>query len=366
MNILISGDSFSSFTSGFPVRGMILQLVKMRPCDEFHIYYTRRDTPKTLSSFYSEINNLPNVRVHYFSKSSISVALRRMLGLKVADIKEHYDVMVNPGTLEYWPNFKGPIICSIADLSVIKGISTGKYSFFFKYWNKFQWGRLLPKIAKICAISEYTKKDILSYWPRLDKKVSVVYNGISDFWCEKDSGKTCASNIFMGDYFIWWGLISRRKNIHRLIEAYKEAKRERHDLPKLLLVGSIAEHMKYIMNEFSDNIINIPFQDNDTLKNLVKNSRGLIFPSLYEGFGLPVIEAFSQGISVACSNVTSLPEVAGEHAILFNPLDINSIKEGILKLVDLQFSAKELIGYSMKFRYEEAAKRYSTIIDDLV
>ena len=69
---------------------------------------------------------------------------------------------------------------------------------------------------------------------------------------------------------------------------------------------------------------------------------------------------------MACSNVTSLPEVAGEHAILFNPLDINSIKEGILKLVDLQFSAKELIGYSMKFRYEEAAKRYSTIIDDLV
>lgn len=124
--------------------------------------------------------------------------------------------------------------------------------------------------------------------------------------------------------------------------------------------------MTHIKSEFHDGIYNIPFQEDNVLRTIIANSKGLIFPSLYEGFGLPVIEAFSQGVNVACSNVTSLPEVAGGYAILFSPTDINDMSDAILKL-DQKPSQKDVVmNYASGFTYKRAAMQYYNIIKKLI
>lgn len=364
MNIIVSADSFSSFTSGFPVRGMMLELIKKRLNDTFHLFYTKRDTPKNLSYFYDEINHLPNVELHYYPYSQKNVELRRMLSLNTIKESNRFDLFINPGRIESLPNFKGPQICSVADLSIIKGISTGKYNSFFKIYDKIRYPIVFNRLTKIVSISKFTQSDILSFWPKFRDKTMVIYNGIDNFWFD-DKIEPFDAGI-SGNYFIWWGLISRRKNIENLILAYNKAKKEQPNLPILLLVGGIQDHMKHIKELFNESIINIPFQTNYKLKYLVKNSRGLLFPSLYEGFGLPVIEAFSQGVPVACSDVTSLTEVAGGHALLFDPNNNDAISDSILKLNESKTYSEQLISYASNFTYSEAASKYSNLIDKLI
>lgn len=366
MKIAVSADCFSSFTSGFPVRGMMLELIKSRSQDIFVLFYTKRETPDILLDFYNEINNLPNVEVRFFKYSRQNVGLRRMFQLSLIEKTDEFSLFLNPGRPEFWSSIKVPHICSIADFSTLKGLSTGKYSWFYKRFNRYALKSLFGKIEAIVPISKFTEKDLQTFWPQYKEKTHVVLNGIDDMWFDEKL-EECKNNPFDShEYFIWWGLISRRKNIDNLIKAYKKAKTINPTIPKLLLVGRIEGYMEYIKDQFDENIANIPFQDNYVIKRLVRQSKGLLFPSFYEGFGLPVVEAFSQGVPVACSNVSSLPEIAGGKAILFDPYNIDEIANSILELASCNYDASELMKYALNFTYKCAAEKYSEIIDSIV
>lgn len=368
MKIAVSADCFASFTSGFPVRGMMLELIKQNQDISFQLYYTKREWPSNLLDFYQKINSMPNVEVRYFKDTRKYIAIKRLLGLKYVSFDSDVDLFLNPGNPEFIRGYKGPSICSLADLSTIKGISSNKYAFFFKHWVKYQWRKTLPWTTKIVTISDYTRKDVVEYFPEVQNRITTIHNGIDDHWFDSERTNPNVAKEFGidGDYFIWWGLISRRKNIDSLIKAYRLARSQNESLPKLLLVGKVADYMQYLNSEFDDNIINIGFQDDKTLKALVAGSSGLVFPSLYEGFGLPVIEAFSQGVNVACSDITSLPEVAGGNAILFNPVSINSISNAIIELADKPKQSKLLQEYAKRFTYSHAADAYSKIVEEIV
>lgn len=367
MKIAISADCFAAYTSGFPVRGMTLALIKGNPDVKFILLYTKRNRPDGLKYFYDEINALPNVEVRYFKDGRRIIALKRMLTCRYVKLDNDCDCFLNPGNIEYIRGFQGKQVCSIADLSTLKGISTSKYALFFKYWNRLFYKYTLPKLSKIVTISNYTRNDLLDFYPGLKDKTVCIYNGIDSFWLDNKYDDIDHKTIGIDKpYFIWWGLISRRKNIFNLIKAYKAVKARIFDLPQLLLIGKIEEYMADIVKEFDANVINIPFQDNYTLKTLVKDSQGLIFPSLYEGFGLPVIEAFSQGVDVACSDVTSLPEVAGGNAILFNPNDVADMEQAIVKLYQRKAEKAKLKNYASQFCYERAANEYMKLINNLL
>ena len=366
MKIAISADCFSAYTSGFPVRGMTLALIKNNPDVKFVLLYTRRGHPASLDYFFNEINTLSNVEVRYFHDSRYCIAIKRLFARRYVRLDEDCDCFLNPGHIEYIRGFKGIQICSLADLSTLKGLSTYKYAFFYKYQNRLFYKFILPKLTRVVTISNYTKNDLIEFYPHIANKILCIYNGIDSFWFDSIIYDVDYKKLGIDSpYFIWWGLISRRKNIYNLIAAYKNVKVRNPSFPKLLLIGNIEGYMADIIKEFDDNVVNIPFQDNYTLKSLVRNSCGLIFPSLYEGFGLPVIEAFSQGIGVACSDITSLPEIANGKAILFNPNDLADMERAIEALYLTKVNSCDLKDYAAKFSYERAADEYMNLIKEL-
>lgn len=369
MKIAISGDCFEVFTSGFPVRGMFRELIKMRPDDIFVVYYSRTNNNPLLRPFYDEVNNAPNVEVRRYKNHHKIVVLKRMMGLSYVSFDSDTDFFINPGSVEYVNTFRGKQVALLTDLSTIHGQATHKNAIFYKYLNRYYYNKYIPQLYQLNTISQFTRNDLLQTFPSIDpSKVKVIYNGIDDFWLDNHYEEV-PMQPFMGEpYFIWWGVVSRRKNIENLIAAYHMQRQANPQLPKLLLVGSWLQYMEPLRQSIvhDDDIITIPFQENYVLKSLVKNSAGLIFPSYYEGFGLPVLEAFSQGVPVACSHVTSLPEVSNGRAVLFDPHKIEEIAAAIEALVaDYSYDPEDFKAYAATFTYRNMAQAYSNLLDNL-
>lgn len=370
MKIAVSGDCLSVFTSAYPVRGMLLELIKLRYDDLFVIYYTKRAKPKTLATYFEQLHSLPNVKIQYFEYGRYVIGLQRFFTLSNYLRLDHsFDVFLNPSYLEYVRGFKGLQICNVTDLSILHSQATIPHPRIWKWQNKFSkafyFGR---KDLQVVSISHYTKQDIYQSFRKVNCNIKVVYNGIDNFWFDEQfSTNHIALKYATETYFIWWGYISRRKNLINLIKAYKLAFETNQRVPKLMIIGGIAPHMDQSIKPLlaDPQIIYLPFQDEYTLKTLVHGSRGLLFPSNYEGFGLPIIEAFSQGVSVACSNVTSLPEIANDKALLFSPDNLEEIKNAILNMcypID-ENHRKELIDYAHSFSYHKAALAYNELIE---
>lgn len=373
MKIAISGDCLSVFTSAYPVRGMLYELIKIRKEDQFVIFYTKREKPKVLKSFFEQLHALPNVEVLYFKKNRYIVGLQRFFTMSnYFSIDSSFDVFINPGYLEFIRGFNGVQISNITDLSILHSQASIPNPIIWKWQNKFAKAFYFKqKNLQVVSISNYTKQDIYKSFKHVNCNIKVIYNGINNFWFnDKYETNSITENYKNDSYFIWWGYISRRKNILNLITAYEQALGEHNQLPKLMIIGNIAPHMLQSITPLlkGENIIYLPFQDEYTLKTLVSRSRGLLFPSNYEGFGLPVIEAFSQGIPVACSNVTSLPEIADGKALLFPPSNIEEIKKSIIKLsntIDNNYRNK-LINYAYEFSYHKAALAYDELIKQII
>lgn len=370
MKIAISGDWLNVFTSSYPVRGMLLELIKLRKDDLFVIFYTRRSQSEMLKTFFNYLHSQPNVRISYFNGNRYTIGLMRFLTISsYFRIDQSFDIYINPCNIEYIRSYKGPQICNVTDLSILHSQASIPHPTIWKWQNKFSKSFYFrQKNLQVVSISHFTKQDILQSFSEVNCNIKVVHNGIDNFWFDEIYvNNTITKKYLAKSYFIWWGYISKRKNLINLISAYKQAVEINPHLPKLMIVGDIAPHMKQIIKPLliSAHIIYLPFQDEYTLKTLVQRSCGLLFPSNYEGFGLPVIEAFSQGIPVACSNVTSLPEVADNKALLFPPDDIDKMKDVILRMstpID-ENRKKELIVYAHKFTYYKAALAYNELIE---
>ncbi len=177
--------------------------------------------------------------------------------------------------------------------------------------------------------------------------------------------------IKKGRYLLYYGTFEPRKNIISLVEAFYELQKN-HEIPKdfrLVLTGGDGwgEKKKLIKNFIKENyplnvksnIIMFDFLNDDYLVSLIKNAFAVVYPSLYEGFGLPVLESISLGTTVICSNNSSLPEVAENAAIYISPNDYFDLKNKIKYLINHPNIAKNLskngLKQSRKFTWEKSA-----------
>jgi glycosyltransferase involved in cell wall biosynthesis len=167
-------------------------------------------------------------------------------------------------------------------------------------------------------------------------------------------------------YFLAVGAISPRKNLARLLGAWSRVVDD-VDGASLVIVGK--EGLRFasssILSTLPERVVHLTSVDDDELASLYSGARGLLYPSLYEGFGLPILEAMSSGCPVLTSNCTAMPEVAGDAAVLVDPLSVQSIADGIRILAHegraLDLSQK---GYkhSQEFSWERTAQMVENAI----
>ena len=230
-----------------------------------------------------------------------------------------------------------PTVATVHDLANFH--IPGKYS----RSRMFYLAHVLPFFAKraqrLVAVSGATKADMVKFWHCREDRVTVLYNGLrtSDVGLRKrDDG----SRTFGGESLLYISRIEHPgKNHVRLIEAYGRLPRALAEAHPLVIVGSDWKdsgvvHEAAEKSPHSDLIMFAGFADGEALERLWGEAGFYVFPSLFEGFGLSLIEAMARGVPCACSNNGSLGEIAGDVAVTFDPEDVDAIAGGLKQLFE--------------------------------
>jgi glycosyltransferase involved in cell wall biosynthesis len=239
---------------------------------------------------------------------------------------------------------------------------------FAIYFNRY-----FPKFAKranrIATVSEFSKNDIVKTYNIDPNKIDVIYNGVDQGFAPISSEiKTETRKKFADgyEYLIFVGSIHPRKNIGRLLQAFDNFKKETKSPLKLLIVGSVF----WGMNELNKILNTMAFKkdvtftgrlNDEDLKNVLASAFSLVYVPYFEGFGVPLVEAMQTGIPVICSNTSSLPEIAGDAALYFDPFNIDEITKAIVTIAENKVLRNELsskgIIQSKKFTWEKTSNR---------
>jgi glycosyltransferase involved in cell wall biosynthesis len=204
---------------------------------------------------------------------------------------------------------------------------------------------------RILTVSEASKRDILHFFNVPPEKIAVVYNGIDErFWIQPSTEEIArVRERFQLDhgFVLYAGTIKPHKNLVRLIEAFAALRKGEFEELKLLIIGDEISKLPALrravhMYKLHKHVRFLGFLPDETLAALYRLAAVFVFPSLYEGFGLPPLEAMASGTPVVTSNVSSLPEVAGDAAILVDPYDVSSIVDGVRRVLTDPLIADEL------------------------
>jgi len=222
----------------------------------------------------------------------------------------------------------------------------------------------------IITVSKSTERDLLNFYPEAQGKTRVIYQGVDHdiFKPKQTEKKKLQATLGTTDYILSLSTLEPRKNLITLLRAYWTLFKERGaQIPDLVLVGSKGWKMEALVEEFKNlpekvrNKIKFPgYLPREILPGIFSSCRVFIFPSLYEGFGLPVLEAMACGAPVIASNSSSLPEVGGDAAIYVDPLDPEAFKMAIEEILDSPSKVNELkvksLEQSKKFSWEKTAR----------
>lgn len=231
---------------------------------------------------------------------------------------------------------------------------------------------------KIIAISEYTKHRLLHFFPFVDeKKIEVVYCGNrSALLKEKDNLSLIHRfGLSENEYYLSVGTIEPRKNYFTLLKAYKIYKEKTKNYKKLCIAGGygwMEENFKQriVGLGLGDDVVVTGYVSDEQLANLYRYCFAFVYPTWYEGFGLPVLEAMNFGKPVIASNVTSIPEITEDAAILAVPGDVEALMEGMCALELEPDMRSKLVsniqGRLEKFSWIESARKLVDIYYTLI
>lgn len=265
------------------------------------------------------------------------------------------------------------ILPIITDLALYEMPYVYKFSRVFLW--KLQYRYLIKHTHKYVAVSEYTKEDINRFLGIPKEKIDVVYCACDDAISRVDDVnelKSVKEKYNLPDkYFLFIGNLNPRKNLIRLYEAYKALKDKLNITHKLVIAGEYGWKYKKILNmlKSDSDIVFTGYIEEKDKSALYTMADIFVFPSLYEGFGIPILEAQKCGVPVITSNVSAMPEISGVGAVLINPYDVNDIKNAIEKIIiDKEFS-QNLVnkGYEnvKRFSWKDSAKKINKIIEKM-
>lgn len=226
------------------------------------------------------------------------------------------------------------------------------------YIHKWQKQFAIKRSDGIICVSENTKKDLMKFYPKIEEtKIKVIYNGVGDEFVKLENPKEYLINEFEilkeKKYILYVGDRSNYKNFHIAIEVLKKLN-DYH----LVVVGGkeFDDNEEKKLQDIKNRVFHFKGVESDKLNILYNNAFCLLYPSSYEGFGFPVAEAMKAGCPVVSTNISSIPEVAGNAGLLVDEISVDNFISQILKLENKEFRYKLIekgLEQSKKFSWDK-------------
>jgi glycosyltransferase involved in cell wall biosynthesis len=234
------------------------------------------------------------------------------------------------------------------------------------------------RATRIMTVSESSKRDILRFVDTEPDKIDVIYNAYDDRFAidprEEDVVRVRERYQLESEFVLYAGNVKPHKNLERLIEAFHLVRNRGLDHLKLVLIGDEISRYTALRRAVHRHQLHkyvrfLGYLPEMTLAVMYRLAGVFVFPSLYEGFGLPPLEAMASGTPVVTSNVSSLPEVAGDAAILVDPYDPRAIADGIYRVLTDEHLRRDLrrkgVARAGMFSWEQSVRRVRAIYDEV-
>ena len=338
------------------VLGIFRETIKLAPDLDFVFFL---DNPEQLKSEHPDFI-APNVRLARMPHRTGLIRLGWQLPWM--QMREKLDLLHTQYRLPFVP--LGPCACTIHD--VLFESHPEYFSKSFTLQSKLTF-RLAAKFARLLfTVSEYSRAELTSRYGLAPAEIKVLYNGVdrARFFPGRAGAELIASlGLVPGGYVLTVGRLEPRKNHVRLIEAYA---RLGDSAPPLVCVGQRDFGYAAALEAASrfgirDRVHFLENVGDGVLPALMRNACLFVFPAIAEGFGMPVAEALASGVPVVTSGTTSLPEVAGRAAVLVDPLDVESIHQGMAKVLGDAGLAGRMVTEGgtqiLKFNWTESARK---------
>lgn len=269
--------------------------------------------------------------------------------------------------------------CSMPQVTVIHDINFVHHPEFFprsfqKYFSKY-FPKFAEKAVRVATVSEFSKQDICHAYGIDADKVDVVYNGSNALFRPLDAGEKARVQVRYAqgcDYFLFVSAISKRKNLPNILRAFDLYKERTGSDVKFLVVGGRAgkqeelDEVQVSMKHVQD-VIFLGHLPANELAMVTGAAIALVYASFFEGFGIPIIEAYNAETAVITSNVTSMPEVAGDAAVLVDPHSVEQLADGMNRLASDSDFRSSLIEKGrtqrQKFSWDLTARRLWACIE---
>ncbi len=273
---------------------------------------------------------------------------------------------------------------SVKIVTIIHDISFNFFPQFIKFSDLIFLKTLIPlslrRADKVIGVSKFTRDELIKFYKLDAEKVDYIYNAIGDDFLNippslEERKAVCEKYQLPEKFFLYLGTLQPRKNIPHLIEAFNRIK-DRLDGEKLVICGNLTAHncdkkIKETVkrHELEEDVIFPGFIAEKDKVAIFAQARAFVFPSLYEGFGIPPLEAMSQGVPVLAADIPSLREVAGEGALYASPREVENFAERLYNLnKDEELRAKLIQSGKARisfFSWEKSARQLLAIFEKM-
>lgn len=330
-------------------------------------FFGRNDNSKSLEGILMPIveNRLLPYGVYRRVWDRLPISYQKMFPY-VADLNLFFNYIVPPGV-------NGKVMTTIYDMTYLRFPETMDSRNLKRIQGGIQYS--VERSSHLLTISEFSKREITELLNISEDRISVVYSAPS-FSDEIDDFQRVQEKFGIEQpYLLYVGTVEPRKNLVRLIRAFEKLKKEANIMHQLVLAGGNGWQNGEIYQAAEESfckekIIFTGYLSNGEKNTLYKNASAFVFPSLYEGFGMPPLEAMHWGCPVVTADAASLPEVVGVAAELVDPLNEEMIAEGIWRVLSNDDYAKELVreGYSQskRFSWDASAQQLIAVCKEVL
>ncbi len=331
MRIGIDARKLHDFGIGTYIRNLLRHLARLDSQTEF-VIFCRPEDRDALAAVGENFRPVPETSGNY----SIAEQVKIPWALKREGV-----------TLFHAPHYVLPPLVRCRSVVTIHDVIhlmfpqylPNRIAFSYAKWSITQ---AAQRATRVMTVSESSKRDILRFVDTEPDKIDVIYNAYDERFAmeprEEDVVRVRERYQLTDEFVLYAGNVKPHKNLERLIDAFALVRKRGLDHLKLVLIGD--EISKYTalrravhQHQLHKYVRFLGYLPEETLAVMYRLAGVFVFPSLYEGFGLPPLEAMASGTPVVTSNVSSLPEVAGDAAVLVDPYDPQAIADGIYRVL---------------------------------